>query len=118
MRAIDYWVGIPLAFLFTLVSRVQRFIGLATLPVGRPRNILFIQLAEMGTMVVAYPALRKARELHPDATLHFLCFTQIRSSVEMLEIIPSENIMTVDSHSGLSFARDTLRTVLSWPANY
>jgi ADP-heptose:LPS heptosyltransferase len=116
MRAIDYWVGIPLVFLLTLVSRVQRFIGLATSPlgrptssVGRPRNILFIQLAEMGTMVVAYPALRKARELHPDATLHFLCFTQIRSSVEMLEIIPSENIITVDSHSGLSLARDTLR---------
>ena len=116
MRAIDYWVGIPLVFLLTLVSRVQRFIGLATSPVGRPtslagtpRNILFIQLAEMGTMVVAYPALRKARELHPDATLHFLCFRQIRSSVEMLEIIPSENIITVDSHSGLSLARDTLR---------
>ena len=109
MRAIDYWVGIPLLFFLTLVSRVQRFIGLATLPVGRPRNILFIQLAEMGTMVVAYPALKKARELHPDATLHFLCFTQIRSSVEMLEIIPSENIITVDSHSGLSLARDTLR---------
>jgi ADP-heptose:LPS heptosyltransferase len=109
MRAIDYWVGIPLVFLLTIVSRVQRFIGLATSPVGRPRNILFIQLAEMGTMVVAYPSLRKARELHPDATLHFLCFTQIRSSVEMLEIIPSENIITVDAHSGLSLARDTLQ---------
>jgi len=63
----------------------------------------------MGTMVVAYPALRKARELHPDATLHFLCFTQIRPSVEMLEIIPSGNIITVDPHSVLSLARDTLR---------
>jgi hypothetical protein len=94
MRVIDYWVGIPLLFLLTQVSRVQRFFGLATSPIGRPRNILFIQLAEMGTMVVAYPALKKTRELYPDATLHFLCFTQIRSSVEMLEIIPTENIIT------------------------
>ena len=108
MRAIDYWVGIPLVFLLTLVYRVQRFIGLATSPVGRPRNILFIQLAEMGTMVVAYPSLRKARELYPDATLHFLCFTQIRPSVEILEIIPSENIITIDAHSGPAFVRDTL----------
>src|SRR5688500_8886001 len=108
MRAIDYWVGIPLVFLLTLVSRVQRFIGLATSPNGRPRNILFIQLAEMGTMVVAYPALRKARELYPDATLHFLCFTQIRSSVEMLDIVASENIITIDAHSVLSLARDTV----------
>src|SRR6187549_3329131 len=111
MRAIDYWVGIPLVFLVTLVSRVQRFIGLATSPAGRPSNILFIQLAEMGTMVVAYPALKKASELHPDATLHFLCFTQIRSSVEMLGLIRPENIITIDAHSALSLARDSLRFV-------
>ena len=108
MRAIDYWVGIPLVFLFTLVSRVLRFIGLAASPAGRPRNILVIQLAEMGTMVVAYPSLRKARELYPDATLHILCFEQIRSSVEMLDMIPSGNILTIDARSGLSLARDTL----------
>src|SRR6478609_10503415 len=107
MRAIDYWVGIPLVLLLTLVNRVQRFIGLATSPVGRPRNILFIQLAEMGTMVVAYPSLKKARELYPDATLHFLCFTAIRPSVEILDIIPSENIITIDAHSGPALLWDT-----------
>ena len=109
MRTIDYWVGIPLAFLLTIVCRVQRLIGLAGSPAGRPRNILFIQLAEMGTMVVAYPALKKAGELYPDATLHFLCFQQIRPSVEMLEIVPPGNIITIDAASGLSLARDTLR---------
>jgi ADP-heptose:LPS heptosyltransferase len=108
MRAIDYWVGIPLTFLLTVVYRIQRSIGLAPSPAGGPRNILFVQLAEMGTVVVAYPALRKARELFPDATLHFLCFTEIRPSVEILDIIPSENIITIDAQSGLSLARDTL----------
>ena len=109
MRTVDYWVGIPLAFLLTIVCRVQRLIGLAGSPAGRPRNILFIQLAEMGTMVVAYPAIKKAGELFPDATLHFLCFQQIRPSVEMLEIVPPGNIITIDAASGLSLARDTLR---------
>jgi ADP-heptose:LPS heptosyltransferase len=108
MRAIDYWAGIPLTFLLTIVYRIQRFLGLAPSLVGGPRNILFVQLAEMGTVVVAYPALRKAHELFPDATLHFLCFTEIRPSVEILDIIPSENIITIDAQSGLSLARDTL----------
>jgi hypothetical protein len=45
MRAIDYWLGIPLVFLLTVVYRLQRLIGLARSPAGRPRNILFIQLA-------------------------------------------------------------------------
>jgi ADP-heptose:LPS heptosyltransferase len=111
MRAIDYWVGIPLVMVLTLVSRVQRLIGLASSPAGRPQHILFIQLAEMGTMVVARPALAKARELFPNATLHFLCFTVVRPSVEMLAIIPSGNIITVDPHSGLSLVRGTLRAL-------
>jgi ADP-heptose:LPS heptosyltransferase len=108
MRAIDFWIGIPLAFCLTVICRVQRLLGLAASPAGAPRNILFIQLAEMGTMVVAYPAIRKARELFPDATLHFLCFTEIRSSVEMLEIIPPENILAINAQSVLSLVRDSL----------
>jgi ADP-heptose:LPS heptosyltransferase len=108
MRAIDFWVGIPLTFLLTVADRIQRLVGRATPPAGAPRHILFIQLAEMGTMVVAYPTLRKARELFPDATLHFLCFTQIRSSVDMLEIIAPENVITIDADSALTLVRDTL----------
>lgn len=108
MRAVDFWVGIPLTFLLTLIYGLQRLVGLGTSPRGTPRNILFVQLAEMGTMVVAYPSIRKARELFPDATLHFLCFTQIRPSVEMLEMIAPENIITIDARSGISFVRDTL----------
>ena len=108
MRAIDYWVGIPLVFLLTVGDRVRRLLGLASSSTGRPRNILFIQLAEMGTMVVSYPALRKAHELYPDATLHFLCFTQVRPSVEILDIIPADNIITIDAHSGGALVRDTL----------
>lgn len=108
MRAVDYWVGVPLTFLLTILQRIRRLLQLDAAPPSAPRNILFIQLAEMGTMVVAYPALRKARELFPDATLHFLCFKQIRASVDILGIIPPENVMTIDASSLASLARDTL----------
>jgi ADP-heptose:LPS heptosyltransferase len=108
MRALDFWVGVPLTFLLTILHRIRRFVDSAAAPSSPPRNILFIQLAEMGTMVVAYPALRKARELFPDATLYFLCFEQIRASVEVLGIIPAENIITIDARSLVSLVRDTL----------
>ena len=90
MRRIDFWAGVPLCYLVTLADRVLRAIGMKGRGHGhRPKHILFIQLAEMGTMVVAYPALRKTRELFPDATLHFLCFGQVRSSLEMLNVLRS-----------------------------
>jgi ADP-heptose:LPS heptosyltransferase len=108
MRAVDFWVGVPLTFLLTVLRRIRRFFAPAAAPTSPPRNILFIQLAEMGTMVVAYPALRKARERFPDATLYVLCFEQIRASVEVLGIIPAEHIFTIDARSLVSLLRDTL----------
>ena len=41
MRAIDYWVGIPLVFLLTIVYRVRRFIGLA------PRRLVLASSSEI-----------------------------------------------------------------------
>jgi len=115
MRWVDFWVGVPLCFLLTAVDWLLRAIGISKAPSdARPRRVLFIQLAEMGTMVVAYPALRKTSELFPDASLHFLCFEQVRSSVEMLDIIDKRNIITIDSRSLVSLVRDTLRFV--WTA--
>ena len=111
MRRIDFWAGVPLCWFVTLADRLLRAIGMKGRGHGqRPRHILFIQLAEMGTMVVAYPALRRARELFPDATLHFLCFGQVRSSLEMLNVIAPQHIHTIDSRSFTSLVRDTLRT--------
>jgi ADP-heptose:LPS heptosyltransferase len=108
MRAIDFWIGVPLCFFLTLSRSILRLAGLGREPAGPPRRILFVQLAEMGTMVVAYPAFRKARELFPDASLHVLCFEQIRSSVEMLDAIPPENILTIDAGGAWPFVRDTV----------
>jgi ADP-heptose:LPS heptosyltransferase len=111
MRRIDFWVGIPLCFLITLVHRLGAALGVKGRGHGRkPANVLFIQLAEMGTMVVAYPAMRRLRQLHPEATLHFLCFDQVRSSLEMLNVIDPRRIYTIDSKSVVGLVRDTLRT--------
>ena len=111
MRRIDFWTGIPLCYAVTVADRLMRLLGRKGRGHGRrPKQILFIQLAEMGTMVVAYPALRKTKELFPDATLHFLCFDQVRSSLEMLNIIDPANIHTINSKSVVGLLRDTLRT--------
>jgi ADP-heptose:LPS heptosyltransferase len=109
MRWIDFWIGVPLCFVTTVIYRLQRLLGLKRSdPGARPQRVLFIQLAEMGTMVVAYPALRKFQELFPDAAVHFLCFAQTRSSVEMLELIDPNNILTINNRSAFGLIRDTL----------
>jgi len=108
MRRIDLWIGVPACFVLTIVHRI---LGLFARSRSKdsppPRNILLIQLAEMGTMVVMYPAMRKLKELYPDATIHFLCFRHIRPSVEILDAVSPEHIMTIDEGSFGSVVRDT-----------
>ncbi len=58
MRAVDYWIGIPLCFFFT---QVVRLMGTPHGP-DKPRRVLFIELSEMGSTVIANPALQKAKD--------------------------------------------------------
>jgi lipopolysaccharide heptosyltransferase II len=114
MRAIDFWVGIPLCFAATLTDKLRSVLGMRPRQPEQPTRVLLIQLAEMGTMVVAYPAIRQLQQQFPNASIHFLCFKQIRPSVEMLGIIDRENIFTIDSGSASTLVRDTLRFI--WTA--
>lgn len=110
MRAVDYWVGVPACFLLTCLRRVaRRARGERPDLHERPRNIVVIELVEMGVLVIAYPALRKLKEMYPDARIHFLAFKQIRPSIEMLGILAPEDILTIDNRSPWTLLRDTVK---------
>ena len=113
MRKIDYWIGIPFCFLLTVWYRALRLFGLKK-PAHdtKPENILFIELAEMGSTIIAYPAMRKARELYPDATLYFLLFKQNKATMEILDMIDREHTLTIDASNFSSFVRDTLHVLI------
>jgi ADP-heptose:LPS heptosyltransferase len=102
MRAIDRWAGIPLTFLLTLVRR-----PFARRDRPRPKRILFIELSEMGSTILADPAMRKARALL-DAELFFVIFKRNAASLDLLGTIPPENIRTIREDSLVSLAIDTL----------
>jgi ADP-heptose:LPS heptosyltransferase len=104
MRAVDYWIGIPLCFLGTLFVRL---FGARKGP-EKPRRILFIELSEMGSTVIANPALEKAkREL--DAEIFFLIFERNIDCLYLLPTVPEANIVTIRETGLWALAVDTLR---------
>lgn len=108
MRAVDYWIGIPLCFLGTLAVRLM---GARKGP-EKPRRVLFIELSEMGSTVIANPALEKAkREL--GAEIFFLIFERNVDCLRLLPTVPEANIVTIRETSLLVLALDTLR-FLRW----
>jgi len=105
MRKIDFYTGIPLAFIGT---RVDKLAQLFRKNDSRPKKILFLELSEMGSTILADPAMRKARTLFA-AELYFVIFAKNRPSLNLLNTIPSENIFTIREESLFTIATDVLR---------
>src|SRR5512135_1904052 len=110
MRRIDRWAGIPLCLLLTWLTRpFSVFAGRADRP---PRNILLIELSEMGSTILADPAMRKLQD-RLGANLHFVIFRKNKPSLDLLKTVPEANIFTIRDDGLSHLAVDTLR-FLAW----
>ena len=112
IKTIDYWIGIPLCFLLSLLNKL---VGLKNKLQNKesypPTKILFMLLSEMGIAISSYPTLMEVKKQFPKATLYFLTFEKNISCIESLKIIPSENILTINSSSFFLFIKDNLYTL-------
>jgi len=117
IRAIDKWVGIPACFFVSLVYRIVGLInnwrGHEAPPVTTPMKVLFMELSEMGSAILAYPAMKYILRRYPGTELYFLIFEQNRFSVDMLDVIPKERVLTISIRSPLHFLASTVKVVVA-----
>ncbi len=100
MRRIDYWAGIPLCWLCSLVDKLWRTFIPPKL--GPPRRVLFIELSEMGSAILAHSMIAHTIDRY-QATPYFLIFKKNRPSVDLLGVVPREQVLTVDDSSLVRF---------------
>ncbi|WP_283742825.1 glycosyltransferase family 9 protein [Sideroxydans sp. CL21] len=81
--------------------------------VAQPRRILIVLLSEMGSLVLAQPMFADLRKRYPDASLHILMFAKNREVLDLLGVMPPENVITIRDKSLSGFAADTLRAILT-----
>src|SRR5262249_47374309 len=100
----------PLCFLATIVLklwwRVRRR------PPRPIRRILFVELSEMGSTILADPAMRKARAM-TGAENYFVIFAQNADSLAITGTIARRNVFTIRTASLWQLAVDTL-ALLAW----
>ena len=109
MRKIDYAVGIPLSFLLTLLKFLfpsRRMAG------AKPQKILFIELSEMGSAILADPSLQRAQVKH-GAQIFFVIFKRNKASLDFLKSVPETNIFTIEDSSLFKIMGDAVR-LLFW----
>jgi ADP-heptose:LPS heptosyltransferase len=106
MRAVDRGIGIPLTFLLTFGHTVMRIFKKRK--TVEPRNILFIELSEMGSTILADPAMKKAAKEF-DATLFFVIFKKNSGSLNLLGTIRPTNTFTIREGNLFTLTYDTLK---------
>ena len=109
MRKIDLWFGVPLCWLMSLWARLAGRRGRDR--EGPPRRVLFIELAEIGGLVVAYPALARARALFPQAELYFLTFQAGQGILDLLGVVDRTHQIIIRPDGLPTFLADTWRAI-------
>jgi ADP-heptose:LPS heptosyltransferase len=111
MTAIDRWLGKPLCAVLTGVRRLAQFVGRTPSFDGPPCSILFIKMAEQGATVLAYRALCRAVELVGREHVYFWVFQENREILDLLDVVPPANVITVRSKNLVTFTIDILRSL-------
>jgi len=106
----DRWLGAPLCAVLTLVRKV--------FGPGRPsracpvHKILFIKFAEQGSTVLAYSAICRATEMVGRENVYFVVFEDNRFILDVMEIIPEQNVITISTKSPFALATGAFRAIL------
>ncbi|MDD7804171.1 MAG: glycosyltransferase family 9 protein [Endozoicomonas sp. (ex Botrylloides leachii)] len=108
MRAIDRYVGIPLCFVISILFNLKEM--LFKPKQKSPKKVLFIELSEMGSAILADPAMRWVQDKHCE--LHFVIFKSNAMSLDLLKTIPPENIYTLRPDNLFTLGLDTLKFLI------
>src|SRR5438045_5227976 len=106
----DRRIVAPLCAILTVFRRIFE----STAPRGsrQVRRILFVKVAEQGSTVLAYPAIRRATEMVGRENVYFVVFEDNRFILDAMEIIPEGNVITIATRSPFGLALSALQAVL------
>ena len=81
MRFIDRWVGIPLCFITSLLLWKNKKTGNRT---ESTETIVFVGIAEIGALIVAFPAVQEARKQNPKSRICFITAPAGKQTLELM----------------------------------
>jgi ADP-heptose:LPS heptosyltransferase len=106
-RAVDQCLGVPICALLSLLARLGRE------PPAQPapRRLLVILLSEMGSLVLAQPMFLRLKEQYPGASIYALVFGRNREVLDLLDVLPRENVLVLNDRSLRGFVSDAFRAL-------
>lgn len=109
IRRMDCWVGKPACFHLTGLRRFMDLFSSQAKPLPPIKRILFIKLIEQGATVLASTAILRAVKKVGRANVFFLVFEENSAILEIMDLIPSENILIIRNQGFVAFLGDLLK---------
>jgi ADP-heptose:LPS heptosyltransferase len=110
LQWIDRRVGVPVCLLLTLFRRIGDLLG-GPRPGGPVSSILILKLAEQGSTVLAHEAIRRAVARVGRGNVHFLVFEENRFIIDLIGLIPRENVHEVRTRSAWAMMASGMRVL-------
>jgi ADP-heptose:LPS heptosyltransferase len=98
LQFIDRWIGMFVCGVLTFIRRLSGS-SVAGSIARKPTKILFVKFAEQGSTVLAYHAICRAIEMVGRENVYFLVFEENRFILDVMHLIPEQNVVTVGHKS-------------------
>lgn len=108
MRLIDRWAGIPLTAVVTVALKL---VDLFRRPIGKTiqhERTLFIELSEMGSAIIADPAMKKLQR-EGGSELFFVIFKDNAKSLDLLKTVNQDNVFLMRADNLINLAIDIVK---------
>ncbi len=114
VRRIDVWLGKPACFVLTALRKLLSPLSRARANAEPVKKILLIKMIEQGATVLAYRAIKRAVEKVGRENVYFWVFQENRFILDLLDLVPRENVLVIRTKSAIVLFCDLLRT--TWTA--
>lgn len=114
VRRIDSWLGKPMCFALTVMRKLVSPLAALRGKPGPVKKILLVKMIEQGATVLAYRAIARAVEKVGKENVYFWVFEENRFILDLLELLPGENVLVIRTGKPLTLFMDLIRT--AWKA--
>ncbi|MDB5172661.1 MAG: hypothetical protein JWN51_1434 [Phycisphaerales bacterium] len=114
VRRIDVWIGKPMCFALTALRWLLSPLAKLRPPPGPVKKILLVKMIEQGATVLAYRAIARAVEMVGRENVYFWVFQENRFILDLLELVPPENVLVIRAKKPFTLFLDLLTT--TWRA--
>lgn len=107
IRFLDKYLGILICSVFSLINKF-RF----KKDVKHIRNVLIIEIFEMGASIMSYPSIKYIKEKLNNPNIYCLCLEKVKDPWGLSDIIPEKNIITINGTNLFTFVKSLIKQII------